>query len=140
VTTKRKPKSEHKKRGRKKIVATPAMMKKIEELAAAHMTQQQMYRYLRMSHTTWGELVKNNPAIMETVERGKASTFKLAVSKLIEALHKGEAWAIKFYLEFQHQWTQSKEIPAVLPSPDSDKITAIDPVEASKQYQKLMDG
>lgn len=58
-------------------------------------------RRLGITTRTLENYRKENPAIQQAVEKARGMTGDLAESKLIQAIEKGEAWAICFYLKTQ---------------------------------------
>lgn len=106
MATPRKDPKDLKKRGRKPFKPTEDQRKEVATLAAANYVHDAIAQFIGIDPDT---LRKHFPA---ELARSKMKMIGNAVSKLVEAVNKGEAWAVCFTLKTQGKnegWSERLE-------------------------------
>jgi hypothetical protein len=114
---------------------------KIEQLAFGGMKTRFIWAYFELTPAEWELYIKGYPEITRAVDRGRAKGVAFVESKMMQAIGKGDADMIKFYLKSRAEYDTSSTIKVednAQSNPVSFKLTVTDPVEASKIYQRLM--
>jgi len=92
---------EKKKRGRPPKIKeiTPELLKKIENLAGAFFTQEEIALALDMHENTFQKMAANDPRINVAYKRGRDAVKKQAVFTLRQAMQEGDIGAACFLLK-----------------------------------------
>lgn len=128
--------------GRKqKLTPTPENLKKIEELAFKTASQRAVAWHMDIDESTWYDTIKIFPELIHAYNRGRAKATDFSGSKLMRAVEAGEAWAIKFHLTYRGDFVKDLNLNINNGSnttPPAIQLKNLDPVEASRIYQKIM--
>ena len=94
---------EKKKRGRPPKIKeiTPELLKKIENLAGAFFTHEEIALALDIGERTFREMMERNPEISAVYKKGKNNVKKQAVFTLRQAMQEGSETACIFLLKTQ---------------------------------------
>lgn len=102
----------------------------IEMMASVGMTTQQIAEALHIAPSIFGRMQKNDPYIVEAVERGKARGVKMVTDALFQNALKGNVAAQIFYLKNKAAWADKQELDQKLSV--ETKMSFEDAVEALK--------
>lgn len=123
---------------------TPEVLIEIKTLSGVGYSHQQLWERYDIAKDTWYNRLKNHPEMAHAYAKGKEEKFTLTVSKLWEKVQEGNLTAIIFVLKTQYRWSEKIGIDINDDrAKENEKATlrgVIDPVEASKIYQKIMAG
>lgn len=135
-------KGPHEKTGAKqKLPFEQKTLEEIESMAYRGMLQRHVADYFGISESTWYAKIKEHPEFLQAYKRGTSKGVRRATTKLLEAVERGERWAVQFYLKYRGSFVD--ELNLNLKASDSAvpialQLTSMDPVEASRMYQKIM--
>jgi hypothetical protein len=101
-----KPKSEHKKDGRPLTVLSEDQVREVQTLAAV-LSVEQMADYFGIGRTTFYEVMKRQPEVLEHYQRGKAKAIGTVAKNLIVQANSGNTTAAIFYLKTQAGWKET---------------------------------
>jgi hypothetical protein len=122
---------------------TDEILSQIETMAGNGLTEQQIYRFYGIGHNYWAKLKKQNKALRRAFHKGKSQTLLAVSGKLMEMIRRNDRTAIIFYLKTQGGWKEKTTINLQGDVKSKDlvlKIETVDPIEASKIYQRIMTG
>lgn len=97
-----------KKNGRPLVVLTDEQNYKIEALAAV-LTQEQIADYLGIGRTTFYEIMKRDPKVLEHYKKGKSDAILDVGQNLITQARLGNTSAAIFYLKTQAGWKEPEQ-------------------------------
>lgn len=125
------------------LTFTEAMLEKVKELGALLLNKQQIQTAMGIKPATWYRAEARDSRIVEAIEAGFTSTIQMAANVMVEGARDGDRKCAEFLLKTKGRFiTESKTTSDVnanvvhnieLP----DKLS-VDPVEASKIYQRIM--
>lgn len=123
---------------------TPDILIEIKTLSGIGYSHKQLWERYEVSEDTWFRRLKENPGMANAYAKGKEEKFKLTVSKLWEKVQEGNLTAIIFVLKTQYRWSERVDVGITEERPkEESNVTlrgVVDPIEASKIYQKVMAG
>lgn len=102
----------------------------IEMMASVGMTTKQIAEALRLPPTVFGKLVKNDPTVQESIDRGVARGVKMVTDSLFQNAMKGNVAAQIFWLKNRGAWQDKTDIDQKLQV--ETKMSFDDAVEALK--------
>lgn len=82
----------------------------IEMMASVGMTTQQIAEALHIAPSLFGRMQKNDPYIVEAVDRGKARGVKMVTDSLFQNAMKGNVAAQIFWLKNRGAWQDKQEL------------------------------
>jgi len=89
-----------------KIVFTPKDIDQVESLAAG-MSVEQVAHYFGIGKTTFYEVAKRQPKLLERYKQGKAKRIAQYVSIVHDKILEGNIDLLKLYLRTQAGWTEN---------------------------------
>ena len=97
-----------------KIVLSNLQISQVEALAA-YLSIEDIVNYLSISQTTFYEIRKRQPEVLEAYNRGVAKARSFVASKLMGYINEkentsGKLTAIMFYLKTQAGWSEKQQI------------------------------
>ena len=101
-----------------KIVFTPKDIDQVESLAAG-MSVEQVAHYFGIGKTTFYEVAKRQPELLERYKQGKAKRIAQYVSIVHDKILEGNIDLLKLYLRTQAGWTENRfeeevrELPSI---------------------------
>lgn len=95
---------------RKKILATKAILKKAEDLAARGVSQANIAYACGMCEATLYNRIKDDPEFRAALKKGRARAEDAAAGKLWELIEQGSPAAIIFYLKSRCGWKEGSEV------------------------------
>jgi hypothetical protein len=128
-----------------RLKITSEMLEEVKVLSGRGLTQEQIYKYYRVSNATWYNYIQKYPELGNAIAEGRSKTISFVSGKLMELIKLGNLSAIIFYLKTRGGYTEDKidndrNLSANNDNPNSLTLTVTDPVEAAKIYQKIMLG
>jgi hypothetical protein len=96
------------------IVFTEEMLKEVDQLADK-LTVEQMASYFGISKTSFYNVSKRQPELIERYKKGKSKRIEQVVSKLYEKIESGDTVSILFYLKTQAGWREQEQPTVELP-------------------------
>lgn len=105
-------------------------LSEIEMMASVGMTTKQIADALRLPPTTFGKLVKNDPTVQESIDRGTSRGVKMVTDSLFQNALKGNVAAQIFFLKNKGGWADKQELDQRLQV--DTKMSFDDAVEALK--------
>lgn len=113
----------------------------VSTFLAHGVNQTSLLNYYGMTGSQWRALIKKFPVLEMAVVRGKVDLTYEISSLLIQKAREGNVSAMIFYLKSQAGFKDSGAQEAAADKPDVNfTINTIDPMEASRLYQKIMTG
>jgi len=116
---------------------------KIEELASRGLTQQQIIDYFGYNRSSFYKYKATNKDLADAVKRGLAKGVNEVTNLLFENARKGNVTAQLFFLKCRSGWTEGNTINIIKPNEQptikSIKQQTLDPIEAARIYEKLME-
>ena len=94
-----------------KVVFSPKDINKVESLAAG-MSVEQVAHYFGIGKTTFYEVAKSQPELLERYKQGKAKRIAQYVSLVHEETLEGNIDLLKLYLRTQAGWTENRFVQA----------------------------
>lgn len=92
----------------KKIVLTDSQLDEVEELSAS-LSVQQIADYLGMCKTSFYEVSKRQPELLERYKQGRARRIGVYASLVHNYILEGDKDMLKFYLRTQAGWSEKVE-------------------------------
>jgi hypothetical protein len=119
--------------------------KKIRTLAFNGLKMIHIIQYFGVNEETWRDTLERHPDWKRKVEwavgHGRTEGLELATGKLMSAVQKGNLKAIIFYLKSRGSFNEN-HINAEFGDSTQQRsvlvINTVDPIQASKDYQKIM--
>lgn len=102
----------------------------VEAMACVGLTQTQMADALHINSSVFGRMVKNDPVLIEAIERGKARGVKMVADALFANALKGNVAAQIFTMKARAGWSDRQEID--LKTTHEVKMSFDDAVQALK--------
>ena len=102
-------------RGGNKIVITPEMLRKTEDLAAQGLNQAQIAQCLGMSHTTLSTKKGESEELFDAIKKGAARGIDTVTNALFESAQTGNITAQIFYLKNRapEEWRDIQQNTAI---------------------------
>ena len=102
-------------RGGNKIVITPEMLRKTEDLAAQGLNQAQIAQCLGMSHTTLSTKKGESEELFDAIKKGAARGIDTITNALFESAQTGNITAQIFYLKNRapEEWRDIQQNTAI---------------------------
>ena len=107
--------------GRPKRVLTEQEIEQVSELAGRH-TIVQIANYLGIGETSFHEIKKRQPEVLEAYKKGRQKAIDEVASLLIQKARDGDVTSMIFYLKTQAGWSEKQHLDitsntdAILPS------------------------
>ena len=92
----------------KKIVLTDSQLDEVEELSSS-LSVQQIADYLGMCKTSFYEVSKRQPELLERYKQGRARRIFVYASLVHNYILEGDKDMLKFYLRTQAGWSEKKD-------------------------------
>lgn len=140
-----------------KFDITPEIIEEIKELAASGLQLPEIWEYYAISKSTWyaktydyEELKKQEDpeffGISDIIKQSRAKRGAKAAKKLWEYIDAGGKLglsALIFYLKTRHGWSEKNldldESGNQPPHENNYKLQTLDPIQAARIYQKIME-
>lgn len=100
----------------KKIVLTNSQLDEVEELSSS-LSIQQIADYLGMSKTTFYEVGKRQPELLERYKVGRSRRISVYANLVHNYILEGDKDMLKFYLRTQAGWNDKAEKQEMLELP-----------------------
>lgn len=114
---------------------------KIRQLASSGLSQRQIAAYLGMHETTWYQNCQKYPEIRIAVKQGCARAVEALAKNAYKRAIEGDTTLTIFLMKtigrFSESWKHDENGDEE-PATPSLAITVIDPIEAMRQYEKIM--
>ena len=130
--------------GRPATVLTEEDLIKVEALACA-LTVEQIADYFGISRAVFFEIMNRQPDVSRLYKRGRSKVISDIANNLITKAKRGDNASMMFFLKTQAGWRETNNLN--LSSEDGSmspkhnvNINTVDPVEAAKQYQRIING
>ena len=94
------------------IVFDEDMLKEVDQLSDK-LTVEQMAAYFGISKTTFYNVCKRQPELIERYKKGKSRRIAQVVSKLYEKIEDGDTACTIFYLKTQAGWREQEQAAEV---------------------------
>lgn len=123
-----------------KFVVDEKVVARCRNLAGFGFTQEQMASYYGIALSTFAVALSNHPELQMAIKSGRVRKGQWVVSKLMQAIKKGNVKAIIFFCKAQLLWRdniiQIDDSGKVAPAPLS--LTVNNAQDAARIYQDLM--
>ena len=110
--------------GRPRIVFTEEQTAKVEGLAA-HFTTEQIANYFGIDRSTFYEIRKRQPEVLQQYKKGRARLIEEIASSLIRNAIAGDTAAMIFYLKAQAGWRETQSIETKDITPEKKQLPQI---------------
>lgn len=110
--------------GRPRIVLTEEQTAKVEGLAA-HFTTEQIANYFGIDRSTFYEIRKRQPEVLQQYKKGRARLIEEIASSLIRNAIAGDTAAMIFYLKAKAGWRETQSIETKDITPEKKQLPQI---------------
>jgi transposase len=109
-----------------KVIFSPEDINQVESLAAG-MSVEQVAHYFGIGKTTFYEIAKRQPELLERYKQGKAKRIAQYVSLVHDKILEGNVNLLKLYLRTQAGWTENRF---------EEEVTELPPIQLTvvKEY------